>query len=826
MADPEGQTFKAPRELYVLMSELGRVWHRGLAGVDGRSRPNRLPALDRLEALEALIARSPWRDALSRQDAIRELIQVACCYCDDGALTESDRGEGRALAGRISVLFGIGPEWKNYDRTSLWLAATEGIRHLRRHDFEAPKRAWRKREEDWRRKIWSLLANALYTAAENEFRLPMTSELPTQPNDLGPHGVLFGREPLLAELLDTASAKVILITGMPGVGKTSFALELGFRLRDRYPDGQVFVDVQGFGIRDPLSRDEVIKSVLTGLGYSEVELPSNPDHLLSVYRSALFEKRLLLVLDNVAEASVVSDLVPPGEGATALVTSRRGLASLRMTTSVQEVELPLLSPEVSFDLLASHIGPVRTSSDPEAIKELVEICGQLPFALTLIGAKLASRKRQRLHTAVSQLTAIRGRILDETTVDSPLNVRTVLQWSIELLTPAQRKLLRALVILPVGIITDELLAELPIDLTVAKVEQLLDEHLIQERETGGYFVHDLIALFIVYGANGERQVVSPEDWQLITAAIESVLHHLLAQYHPDALVGNRSRAERTKEQVLDDGLNILNLASWCAGSGLDALRPAVIQMTLWARFAFLDFGGWFPMLQMLEMAFEARVPPSGQPGDDKQWVDLVGIVTNLHLGVGVFWARSGWSDYAKGILQRVHKLPTLLDAEGGLESARPFQDFVYEGFGERDMNEMLDRITGVSLLEHEERTAELTDTLAIFLRAEVALNLFLGPENDRELERGNIEAINEFLNVYNEARQSRFFFEWNFGPPLLRIGLWFVHVGLARDALLVLGWARDCFGYRDEWWLQHEVDLYIDQLNKGWSTWLESHPLA
>src|SRR5262249_19529753 len=198
----------------------------------------------------------------------------------------------------------------------------------------------------------------------------------------------------LAHLAAASRATTVLIAirGRAGIGKTTLAVHAAHRLRDRYPDGQLYVHLRGMEA-SPLTATEVLARFLRSLGVDRMAIPDDIEERAALYRSRLADRRLLIVLDDAACEAQVRPLLPGTPGCAVLVTSRARLTGLG---GAQLVDLDIYEPEESVELLARVAGPERVAAEPAAAREIVRVCGFLPLAIRVPGARLGARPHSPL----------------------------------------------------------------------------------------------------------------------------------------------------------------------------------------------------------------------------------------------------------------------------------------------------------------------------------------------------------------------------------------------------------------------------------------------
>ncbi|MEU6744690.1 BTAD domain-containing putative transcriptional regulator [Spirillospora sp. NPDC046719] len=268
---------------------------------------------------------------------------------------------------------------------------------------------------------------------------------PERPSQLPPAVPDFtGRGDQIDSMLALLSAgdgdepvSVSAVAGMGGIGKTALAVHIAHRTRDAFPDGQLFVDLRG-AERDPADPAEVLGRFLRALGVNAAAVPENPGERAALYRSILADRRILVVLDNAADETQVEPLLPGGRLSRAVITSRTRLTAL---PGARLIELDVLTPAQAVGLLVRIVGADRIAAEPESAAELARMCGHLPLALRVAGARLAAKAHWSIAGFVRRMRE-QGR-LDELT-QRGLSVRTTLHLSYQGLGADARRLYRLL----------------------------------------------------------------------------------------------------------------------------------------------------------------------------------------------------------------------------------------------------------------------------------------------------------------------------------------------------------------------------------------------
>jgi DNA-binding SARP family transcriptional activator/tetratricopeptide (TPR) repeat protein len=330
-------------------------------------------------------------------------------------------------------------------------------------------------------------------------RLPGGRTLPIVPRQLPPDILEFtGRgaeiERLESVLTNTSGAVAIAAAcGPGGIGKSALAVRVGHRLADRFPDGQLYVDLRGAGPA-PLRPMAVLGTMLRALGMSGDEIPDTLAEAAAAFRALTADSRLLVLLDNAGDVAQVRPLLPAGAGCAVLVTSRQVLATLDGATHLQ---LEVLARHESLALLDKLVGAGRVTADTEGARRLADLCGHLPLALRIAAARLAARPSWPAGELAARLGDATRR-LDELQF-ADLGVRASFQVSYQSL--ADEELVAAYPLLSVLDVPD---LSLPVAArlldrderrTERLLERLVDAQLLETPAPHRYRLHDLLRLF-------------------------------------------------------------------------------------------------------------------------------------------------------------------------------------------------------------------------------------------------------------------------------------------------------------------------------------------
>ncbi|PPK65272.1 helix-turn-helix domain-containing protein [Actinokineospora auranticolor] len=309
-----------------------------------------------------------------------------------------------------------------------------------------------------------------------------------------------GRDRELGELRAQArlaevgpGVRTVLVSGLPGVGKTALAVEAGHRLAHRFDGGCRFLDLRGVDA-DPLTPALALHRLLGAFGVEERAIPGDEEDRLALYRSLVRDRAHLLVLDNAAWEGQVRPLLEGGPGSMVLVTSRGTLAGL---AARHRLSVEVLSTGPAVELLAVVAGAERVSAEPAAAARVAELCGGMPLALVIAGNRLTSRGRWTIEHLSEQLAGQRRRLSVLTAGD--LRVRTAFELSYRHLPADVARVFRGLALVPGSETSVELAAVvsgLSPEVAESALEELADAGLIGTAEVPGrYTHHDLIQVF-------------------------------------------------------------------------------------------------------------------------------------------------------------------------------------------------------------------------------------------------------------------------------------------------------------------------------------------
>jgi len=332
----------------------------------------------------------------------------------------------------------------------------------------------------------------------------------------------------LALPADQTTVVIRAIGGAAGIGKTTFAIHWAYQIADRFPDGQLYVNLRGFEPTGQImSPAEALRSLLTGLGIPAGQIPDELDARAALYRSVTAGQRLLVVLDNARDVEQVDPLLPGSPGCLVIVTSRNRLSELSVTHSAHLLTLDLLPAADVRDFLGRRIGAARLAAEPGAVDEIVAYCGGLPLALAIVAARAVAQPTFPLGTFADELRSTHGSLDAFAGPGAPINARTVFSWSYHALTPPAATLFRLLGVHP-GPDIDAAAAVSLNGTSVRETRECLAElqraHLVTERVPGRYQCHDLLRAYATELVNEDPAARDAARLRLTDHYLRSAMH--------------------------------------------------------------------------------------------------------------------------------------------------------------------------------------------------------------------------------------------------------------------------------------------------------------
>lgn len=518
----------------LLNSALG-LWHgETLAGVPGPYAQTQRTAIEdwRLSLLESRLKMD--LEAGQHAEAVSELTALTATH----PLREDLRGLlmlALYRSGRQAEALAVYTDTRKLLVEELGVDPGQRLEELHQHILEADT---------------ALLAPT-QTGARESVALPRPAQLPL------PIADLTGRREVTRELCDrlvAAGGGITAVIGTGGVGKTTLTVHAAHAARAHFPDGQLYTDLRGVN-REALKPAAVLSSFLRALGTPESAIPDSTREREALYRSALYGRRVLILLDNASDAAQVRPLLPGSPSCAALINSRNRIVDLE---GAQLIDLNVMDPEEALDLFAAIAGETRVAAERGSALKVVEACGFLPLAIRIAACRLASRPTWPVLLLARKLTDKR-RLLSELKTRE-LAVESSFALGYAQLDPQQSRAFRLLGLVEgPGISLRAAAALLNFDPyeTEELLESLVDVSLLETATPGRYRFHDLIRLYALSCAEREE---TPEgrstafsrllDFYLATTAQvyalerpgNSLLHHLEPTRHQGMTFGDGAEA--------------------------------------------------------------------------------------------------------------------------------------------------------------------------------------------------------------------------------------------------------------------------------------------
>lgn len=331
-------------------------------------------------------------------------------------------------------------------------------------------------------------------AEDDDFAMPAV----IRPSQLPATADVVGRAAVAAELSEQLAAPdggvmpVVAVAGIGGVGKTTLAVHVAHAVREHFPDGQLYADLQGAG-RGPAEPEAVLGYFLRALGAPDSTVPDGVEARSALYRSLLQGRRLLVLLDNARDAAQIRPLLPGTDGCATLITSRTRMVDL---AGAYLVDLDVLSPEEARTLFTRIVGAERVNAEREASIDAVAACGFLPLAIRIAAARLASRRTWTVSVLARKLADERRR-LDELQAGDAA-VKATFELSYARLKPQQARAFCLLGLADgpdISLRAAAALLDRSAEDTEELLETLVDVSLLESAAPGRYRFHSLVRLY-------------------------------------------------------------------------------------------------------------------------------------------------------------------------------------------------------------------------------------------------------------------------------------------------------------------------------------------
>lgn len=335
------------------------------------------------------------------------------------------------------------------------------------------------------------------------------------------------------------------IVGVGGIGKTWMALRWAHQHVDRFPDGQIFVDLRGSSpAGEPMSVPTALRCLLDALGVDHRTVPTDLDAQIGRYRSMVAGRRLLIVLDNADSAVQVGALLPGSPTCTVLVTSRNRLDGLIASVGASRLSLDPLTDAEARKLFLRRFGRYRVVAESDAVTELIGYCSGLPLALGIVVSRIAGEDDLPLAASAAELRDAATRVGTLDAGDAATSVTTVLSWSYRALSTRDKRVFGLLGLSPGTTIGLPAVASLTVLSTVdarASMRALARLSLVQRHSQDHWQLHALVRL---YAADLARHTLPKTDrHDALRRVIDCYLH---TAYAADRLL-------HTNRMLIDPG---------------------------------------------------------------------------------------------------------------------------------------------------------------------------------------------------------------------------------------------------------------------------------
>lgn len=330
-------------------------------------------------------------------------------------------------------------------------------------------------------------------------------------------------ESIVANSRDRSGPALAVISGAGGVGKSALALRWLHATIDRFPDGQLYVDLGSENTEGPVLLSSVLGRFLRAFGVAGDRVPADVGEAAALFRSMTADKRVAVLVENAVSAAQVRTLLPASSASVVVVASRWRLGGLAMD-GAGFVSLVPLAARAGAEMLARTVGDSRVSREPDAVVRLVELCGGLPIALSIAGARLTMRPQWPVARVVRDLADEQRRLL-VLSVDQDVSMYGVFDLSYQGLSARSARAYRRLGLCPGSHFDVEVAAAAlasPVEEADELLDSLVDASLVEVSGTDRYQFHDLVRLHARQCAEQEDTAADRND------VVRGVLRHRLS----------------------------------------------------------------------------------------------------------------------------------------------------------------------------------------------------------------------------------------------------------------------------------------------------------
>jgi DNA-binding SARP family transcriptional activator/tetratricopeptide (TPR) repeat protein len=329
---------------------------------------------------------------------------------------------------------------------------------------------------------------------------------------------------------DEPPLTVMLLSGTAGVGKSALAVRWAHRVRDAFPDGQLYVNLRGYDAEQPVAVGDALAGFLSALGVHGPEIPPGVDERAGRYRSELTGRRMLVLLDNASSVEQVRPLLPGTGSCLVLITSRDSLPGMVAIHGAERINLDLLPMTDAVGLLRRLIGE-RVDDEPSVAEDLAAACARLPLALRIAAELAAARDDVSLAELFGELSDHRKRLDLLDAGDPRAEVRAVFSWSYQNLPLDAARVFRLLGLHPGDSVSVPAVAALA-ETDTAEARRLLGvlvrASLVHVGRGGRYGMHDLLRAYaaelaLVHDPTPDREAALTRVFDhYLTGAVEAM----------------------------------------------------------------------------------------------------------------------------------------------------------------------------------------------------------------------------------------------------------------------------------------------------------------
>jgi DNA-binding SARP family transcriptional activator len=356
-------------------------------------------------------------------------------------------------------------------------------------------------------------------------RGPVPAQLPTAVRGFVGRGAELERlDALLSGHDGSPAVAIVVISGTAGVGKTALAVHWAHRVADRFPDGQLYVNLRGFDPSGSMaSPAEALRGFFDAFEVAPHRIPVELDAQVGLYRSTLAGRRVVVVLDNARDVEQVRPLLPGSPGCLVIVSSRTQLTGLVAVEGAHPVPLDLLSQADARHMLAHRIGGERAAAEPAAVDALIAHCARLPLALAIVAARAATYASDSLDTLAEQMRLANSALDQLDGGDATTDLRAVFASSLGAVSNEAASLFALLGLHPGPDLSEDAAASLagtPASRARTTLDELARAHLVLEPGRRRYGQHDLLRAY----------ALELSDGRITAAERESALRRMLDHY--------------------------------------------------------------------------------------------------------------------------------------------------------------------------------------------------------------------------------------------------------------------------------------------------------